>query len=103
MKSLQRFSLRIFMDDQKIIIESVAMDLKRVALGLHRGSFQMANRFKEEALNRLSELNNMELNAHLKNIVQRSRESLNKNTDRSAEDALMYSTLFQNYCIKKFK
>lgn len=38
--------------DQKIIIESLAMDLKRIAIGLHRGSLKMANRFKDEALKR---------------------------------------------------
>ena len=41
--------------DQKTIIESLAMDLKRVALGLHKGSNAMANRFKEEAQKRESD------------------------------------------------
>ena len=41
--------------DQKTIIESLAMGLKRVALGLHKGSNAMANRFKEEAQKRESD------------------------------------------------
>lgn len=41
---------------QKVIIESLAMDLMRVALGMHHGSKAMANRFKEEALKRKAEL-----------------------------------------------
>ncbi|MDO8570329.1 MAG: hypothetical protein Q7R97_01980 [Candidatus Daviesbacteria bacterium] len=41
---------------QKLIVESLAMDLKRVALGLYRGSNIMADRFKEEALKRSQEL-----------------------------------------------
>ena len=85
------------MNKQKVIIEALAMDLKRVALGLHRGSFQMANRFKEEALKRQEELETQATNDYLKKLLERSRGTLN------AEDALMYSTLFQNYALKKFE
>lgn len=85
---------------QKIIIESLAMDLKRVALGLHRGSTSMANRFKEEALNRAEEIEQKD--NYLNKLVNGMRESFSKNDNRIAEDALMYSTLFQNFALKKF-
>ena len=90
------------MNNQKIIIESLAMDLKRLALGLHRGSYMVANRFKEEALKRGEELKNQKPNDYLLNLLDKSRKAIEKHSDRTAEDALMYSTLFQNYCLKHF-
>ncbi len=87
---------------QKVIIESLAMDLKRVAIGLYKGSDSMANRFKEEALKRQVELETQEINDYLKNLLSRSKKVLKSHGERVAEDALMYSTLFQNYAIKKF-
>ncbi|OGE18866.1 hypothetical protein A3D83_04530 [Candidatus Daviesbacteria bacterium RIFCSPHIGHO2_02_FULL_41_10] len=89
------------MNNQKLIIESLAMDLKRVALGLHRGSFVMADRFKDEALKRGSELENQELGSYIKKILERTKEALLYQKPDSAEDILMYSTLFQNFALKK--
>ncbi len=89
------------MDNRRIIIESLAMDLKRVALGLHRGSFNMANRFKEEALKRESELENQHLDNYLKKLLEKTKQILlSQKTDR-AEDVLMYSILFQNFALQK--
>ena len=89
------------MDNQKIIIGSLAMDLKRVALGLHRGSFNMANRFKEEALKRESELENQQLDSYLKKLLERTKHILLSQKADRAEDVLMYSILFQNFALKK--
>lgn len=89
--------------NQKVIIESMAMDLKRVALGLHRGSENMAKRFKEEALKRANELENEVLNDYLKNLVSKIKKTLNATNERIAEDALMYSTLLQNFVLKNYK
>lgn len=73
------------------------MDLKRVSLGLQRGSISMANKFKEEALERERELEGYKLNNYLQKLVKNSKKVLLGNKERMAEDALMYSTLFQNY------
>ena len=89
------------MDNQKIIIESLAMDLKRIALGLHRGSFKMADRFKEEALKRESELENQHSDKYLKKLLERTKQVLSSKDPGIAEDILMYSTLFQNFALKK--
>ncbi len=89
------------MYDQKFIIESLAMDLKRVAIGLYNGSHGMAERFKEEALKRSRELENQGLDSYLEKLVSRTKEILKSNEERTAEDALMYSTLFQNFALKK--
>lgn len=88
---------------KKIIIESLAMDLKRVALGLHRGSYAMANRFKEEALEREQELESQEVDNYLGKLLKNTKEVLKIEHDRTAEDALMYSILFQNYAVKILK
>ncbi len=87
---------------QKIIIESLAMDLKRVALGLHRGSINMANRFRVEAFKRAAELESLEPNAYLKKLLAYMKKMIIGKSDRVAEDALMLSTLFQNFAIKNF-
>lgn len=82
---------------QKILIESLAMDLLRMAVGLQRGSIKMADRFREEALKREEELKSENINQYLKILIQKSELVLKSNSDRAAEDALMYSTLFQNF------
>ncbi len=82
----------------KYILESLASDLKRVALGLHRGSFTMADRFSKEALKRRQELKMDELKPYMKTLLNKLDASLvGKQNEKKAEDALMYSTLIQNY------
>lgn len=88
--------------DQKIIIESLAMDLKRFAVGLHRGSFGMADRFKEEAVKRVDELEICSNSEYLNRLTLRLKRVLLDKSDRTAEDALMFSTLFQNFALKNF-
>lgn len=87
------------MGNQRIIIESLAMDLKRVALGRYRGSSAMANRFKEEALKRESELRHQQ-NPYLTKLLDGIKLALSNQDRDSAEDLLMYSTLFQNFALK---
>lgn len=79
-------------NSQKIILQSLSMDLLRAALGRHRGSHAMANRFIEESQKRLSELDssfNVKIISDLKKVLATS-------SDRQAEDLLMYSTLIRN-------
>lgn len=77
--------------ENKYILESLASDLKRVALGLHRGSNIMANRFLDEALKRKNEVKIKLVPPYIKQILYRLDKNIN------AENALMYSTLIQNY------
>jgi len=85
----------------KIVLESLSMDLLRVAKGLYRGSDRMAERFLEEALLRKGEVKQSEIKPYLKRILIAMEKAL-KNTDKEkkAEDALMYSTLIRNYSQK---
>ena len=77
---------------QKIAMQSLSMDLLRVALGRHRGQTQMAATFATEARARLAELDTFELKDKI-------IASLDSSEERSAEDLLMYSTLVRNRAI----
>ena len=82
----------------KIVIESLSMDLLRVALGYHRGSIKMAKRFSDEALKRCSEIKTSEVKPYFSKILKKIKTTLSqKPQDRTAEDALMYSVLCKNY------
>lgn len=89
------------MGETKIAISSLAMDLKRVALGYWKGSDKIAQRFAVEALKRQEELKSASLKPYLKNLLENLPSILEQqDKKRLAEDALMYSTLFQNYALK---
>lgn len=81
----------------KIALGSLALDLKRVAIGFHRGSDAMAERFLEEALKRKQEIDEQSVKPHIRKILAGIKllSSRKKKMD-IAEDALMYSTLLQN-------
>ncbi len=81
----------------KIIFGSIAMDLKRVAIGYYRGSNKMAERFLGEALKRRSEVDVTTIKPYLQKLLLKI-EAISSETDvkKKAEDTLMYSTLFQN-------
>lgn len=81
----------------KIALGSLALDLKRVAIGFHRGSDAMAERFLEEALKRKQEIDEQSVKPHIRKILAGIKLlSGRKKKGDIAEDALMYSTLLQN-------
>lgn len=83
------------------ILGALALDLKRVALGYFRGSMPMAYRFFDEALKRRDELNINELEPYIVDYLQRLESLKKEKNDRAAEDALLYSTIFQNASMSK--
>lgn len=88
--------------DLKILIESLAVDLYRVAVGLNRGSKAMAERFKEEALKEQKELQSQKVNPYLKTLLSRSQKILKRADKDKTEDVLMYSILLQNFARKYY-
>ena len=85
----------------KIAIESLSMDLLRVALGYHRGSEKMAERFLKEALLRCSEVELSKIKPYFVQIISRIQSSLSSSDKQKiSEDALMYSILCKNYSRK---
>lgn len=84
------------MSKNDIAISSLALDLKRVALGYYKGSENTAKRFSDEALLRCKEIHDVKL--YLKKIIDAMPLILSQtNKEKLAEDALMYSTICQNY------
>ena len=88
------------MDKNKIALSSLALDLKRVALGYFRGSNSMAERFFEEALKRKKEIDSREVKPYIRNLLSNFEKiKFDRDQKRKAENALMYSILFQNASI----
>jgi hypothetical protein len=89
------------MDKNKIVFGSIAMDLKRVSLGFYRGSNVVANRFAKEALKRRSEIDLKTVKPYIKKLFAKIEKCISyKDKQKSAEDLLVYSTLFQNAALK---
>ncbi len=83
----------------KQILGALALDLKRVALGYYRGSNVMADKFYLEALKRRNELDNKNLKPYLIIYLNKLDKLAKEEKHRAAEDALLYSTIFQNAAI----
>jgi hypothetical protein len=80
----------------KQVLGALAMDLKRVALGYFRGSSAMADRFFIEALKRRNEIDSDTVKPYVRRLLRTMENIKKEKNDRIAEDALLYSTLFQN-------
>ena len=77
------------------------MDLQRAALGYHGGSNQMGKRFLDEALKRKNEVDMSTVKPYVRVLLNKMEGiKLQKETDKIAEDALLYSILFQNAAVK---
>jgi hypothetical protein len=88
------------MSNNYIAISSLAMDLKRIALAYYNGSNETAQRFIIEANKRKLEIDKNLVKPYLVDHI----DSLDKVFIRDdklhlAEDALMYSQIFQNYAL----
>ncbi len=84
--------------NNKILLESMALDLKRVALGSHSHSTKMAERFLQEVFKRNEMLDTTSLSNSLKKILRNMTSQLKlESTQRLADDALMYSTLLLSF------
>lgn len=85
------------MNTTQTVLSSLALDLRRVALGYHRGSNVMAERFLEEALKRKDEINSLTVKPYIQRLLLKLAPiRLEKDIQKKAESALLYSILFQN-------
>lgn len=81
----------------KIALSSLALDLKRVALSYFRGSDKVAERFLKEAFLRREEVDKNKIKKYLVKLLDDLDNFENeKDKKKVAEDALMYSKLFEN-------
>jgi hypothetical protein len=87
--------------NNKILLESMALDLKRVALGSHSHSTRMAERFLQEVFKRSEMLDKSTLSNPLKMVLNNMTKQLKlENIHRLPDDALMYSTLLISFSKK---
>lgn len=84
-----------------VALGSMAMDLKRAAIGYHRGSNSMADRFLAEAIKRREDVDASTIKPYIQKLLLKiDTLSLERDIKKRAEDALMYSTLFQNAALQ---
>lgn len=83
--------------NNKIALESLAMDMKRVAIGYNRNSTHMAQRFYEEALKRKQEIDVKSVKPYVRNILDKIGKLKDQPQNHIADNALLYSILLQNY------
>ena len=83
-------------------LAALSMDLKRVALGYHSKSNQTASRFVEESLKKIHDINSDDFPPYLQKLLANTEHVITqKDKQKVAEDALMYSTLLQNAALNK--
>jgi len=78
------------------------MDLRRAAIGLHRGSYKMAQKFLDEAIKRKKEYVFDDLKPYMAKIMNNIEKLKRDKKKTAAEKLLMYSTLIQNYTLQQF-
>lgn len=84
-----------------IALSSLAMDLKRVALGYHKNSTATAQRFYLEALKRKKELNASEVKPYVGKLLNDVEQlQFIKDQQERAERTLMIATLLQNAALQ---
>lgn len=86
------------MNKNFLALSSLAMDLKRVSLASFNGSYQTANRFADECNKRVQEVDTKQIKQYLRNVLTKVPLIL-KDKERITDDALMYSTIIQNYVV----
>lgn len=76
------------------LLQAMALDLKRCAIGYYSNSNKMADRFFQEVCMRTSQLDSSLLNSQTQKIVKKLQNlSQETNFKKRAEDCLMYSTI----------
>lgn len=81
----------------KIALSSLAMDLRRVAQCYFRGSDVAAERFLEETFLRRKEIDQKSIKSYLSKLLNDLDSfKIEKDKKKLAEDALLYSKLFEN-------
>lgn len=88
------------MNQLKISIGSMALDLNRVAIGIHRGSDKVAERFFHEALQRKKEIKETDVPQYIVQILNKINANQNLNED-FAEKVMVYSILLENFAVKR--
>lgn len=90
------------MTPTQLKLAALSMDLKRIALSYHGNSVHTASRFTAESMSKVKHINQTNLPTYVKKILGSLGDILNqKDKQKVAEDALMYSTILQNAALYK--
>lgn len=83
-----------------ISLSSLAMDLKRAAMGYYRNSIDVAERFYLEALKRKNDIDSKSLSPYLINLLDEAEQiTILEDNTQKAEKILTLSTLFKNAAV----
>ena len=92
------------MTKEKILLQSLASDLKRITLSIQRDSSASAERFSNEAKRWLGESAQQIEDQPTKHLLQRiDRVLAEENNLKKAEDCLMYSMILQNRSLRALR
>ena len=88
--------------ENRLKIQALALDLKRVAIAYHAGTIPVAERFLNEALRKRKDIDLKRISSRKRLYVQPILSKLEKIYDtpdllKRAEDALLYSTLLLTF------
>ncbi len=87
------------MNQLKISLGSMALDLNRAAIGINRGSSKMAERFFQEALERKKEIKPTVVPTYIRQVLDKVRPD--QNLDQNCAERLMvYSILLENFAVR---
>lgn len=78
--------------NNKMVLMSIASDLKRVAMGLHRNSKTTIDKFTQEVLCRKQEIDISLLDKYMQDWIAKLDLAVS-----NPDDALLLSTVIQNY------
>lgn len=81
---------------KKCNVRSLSLDLLRVALGLHRGAYKMAELFSLEAQKRCEDVRDITTQPYIKKLIDDIQNLLQAQKNEDADHFLMYSVLFHN-------
>ena len=85
------------LDPNKLALESISSDLKRISMGLYLKSYTLVDRFAKEALARKSEVQVASLPLYIRKLLSELDSAV-----QDADQALMISTILQNFCIHNY-
>lgn len=84
------------------LIGAIAVDLKRIARAYSNNSLDTGKRFVIEVAETQKEINSAAIESYMQKIFQQLPKILeNHDYLELAEDALMYSTILQNYYVSR--
>ncbi len=85
----------------KLLLQSLSSDLKRITLSIQRNSLDSASRFNKEAKSWLKQSLEKSNDSSVRKILEKVSIVLDQKDDiKKAEDCLMYSVLLQNRSLK---